>query len=251
MSADRVTTLFFELFDGLPRQGPGSTASTLRALEIVPGVGSETRVLDLGCGTGAQTLALAQASRARILAIDNHPAFVDILNQEVQRLGLDDRVEARVGDMGHLKLEEAPFDLIWCEGAIYNVGFEAGLRDWHQLLRPGGHIALTEACWRKPNPPRECSAFWEREYPAIRDTDSVLEAIKACGYETVGHFPLPASAWWDDYYRPLEENVNAFRARYRDDAEAEELAGGIQAEIDIWHAYAAFYGYTFFVLQAP
>ncbi len=250
MTEDRVTKLFFELFDGLPRQGPGSTASTLRALELVPGVGQETRVLDLGCGTGAQTLALAQASRARILAIDNRPAFVDILNQEVQRLGLDDRVEARGGDMAHLELEEAPFDLIWCEGAIYNVGFEAGLRDWRRLLRPGGHVALTEACWQKPNPPAACVAFWKREYPAIRDTAALREAIEGCGYETVEHFPLPASAWWDDYYRPLQDNVNAFRGRHRNDAEARGLADGIQEEIDIWQAYAEFYGYEFFVLRA-
>ena len=249
MTEDRVTKLFFELFDGLPRQGPGSTASTLRALELVPGVGPKTRVLDLGCGTGAQTLALAQGSRARILAIDNHPAFVDALEREVQRLGLGDRVEARVGDMGHLEFEAGSFDLIWCEGAIYNVGVEAGLRDWHRLLRPGGHVALTEACWRKPNPPAACVAFWKREYPAIRDTAALREAIEGCGYETVEHFPLPASAWWDDYYRPLQDNVNAFRARYRDDAEAGALADGIQAEIDVWHAYTEFYGYEFFVLR--
>ena len=249
MTEDRATKLFFELFDGLPRQGPGSTVSTLRALELVPGIGPETRVLDLGCGTGAQTLVLAQGSPARILAIDNHPAFIDVLRREVQRLGLDDRVEARVGDMGHLDFEEGPFDLIWCEGAIYNVGFETGLRDWHRLLRPGGHVALTEACWRKPNPPADCVAFWEREYPAIRDTAALGEVIEACGYETVGHFPLPASAWWDDYYRPLQENVTAFRERYRDDAEAGELADGVQAEIDVWHAYAEFYGYEFFVLR--
>ena len=36
MSQDRMTTLFFELFSGLPRQGPGDTASTLRALAAVP-----------------------------------------------------------------------------------------------------------------------------------------------------------------------------------------------------------------------
>ena len=249
MTEDRATKLFFELFDGLPRQGPGNTSSTLRALELVPGVGPETRVLDLGCGTGAQTLALARSSRARILAIDNHPTFIDALEREVRRLGLDDRVEARVGDMGHLEFEAGSFDLIWCEGAIYNVGVEAGLRDWRRLLRPGGHVGFTEACWRKPNPPRECAAFWEREYPAIRDTAALGEAIEGCGYETVEHFPLPASAWWDDYYRPLQENVTAFRERYRDDAEAGELADGVQAEIDVWHAYAEFYGYEFFVLR--
>ena len=250
MAADRMTTLFFELFDGLPRQGPGDTASTLRALALVPGVGPQTRVLDVGCGTGCQTLVLARNSPARIVAVDNHPPFVDILNREAGRLGVADRLEARVADMRRLDFADGSFDLIWSEGAIYNVGVEAGLRDWRRLLPRGGHIALTEVCWRKPDPPGECAAFWDQEYPAIRAASALLEAIDACGYETVGHFPLPASAWWDDYYGPLQQNVKAFRKRYPDAPDAREMADQCQREIDVRRAYPEFYGYEFFVMRA-
>ncbi len=245
-----MTSLFFELFSGLPRQGPGETASTLRALALVPGVGPRTRVLDIGCGTGAQTRVLAQGSAARIVAIDNHPPFVDLLNREALRLGVADRLEARVADMGRLDFADSSFDLIWCEGAIYNLGFEAGFHDWRRLLVGGGHVAVTEVCWRQPNPPHACEAFWNQEYPDIRHMSSLLDAIYECGYETVGHFPLPASAWWDDYYRPLQENVTAFCKRYRDAPDAQKLADQCQREIDVWHAYSEFYGYEFFVLRA-
>ncbi len=248
MTADRGAALFFELFSGLPRQGPGTAASTRRALRLVADVGPRTRVLDVGCGTGAQTLVLALGSPARIVAVDNHPPFIDVLNREAQRLGVANRLEARVADMRRLDFPDRSFDLIWCEGAIYNVGVEAGLRDWRRLLRRDGHVALTEVCWRKPEPPAECAAFWKREYPAIRDTDALLEAVDACGYRTVGHFPLPASAWWDDYYRPLQDNVTAFRKRYHDAPDAQDLADQCQKEIDIWHAYSAYYGYEFLVL---
>ena len=98
MAPDRTTALFFELFSGLPRQGPGTTASTRRALELVPDVGPRTRVLDIGCGTGAQTLVLAHSSPSHIVAIDNHPPFIDALNGGAGRLHLGDRLEARVVD---------------------------------------------------------------------------------------------------------------------------------------------------------
>ena len=250
MATDRITSLFSELFSGLPRQGPGAAASTRRALKLVPDVGPHTCVLDIGCGTGAQTLVLAATSSARIVAVDTHPAFIGELNRKARELGIADRLQAHVADMRRLGFADGSFDLIWCEGAIYNMGVEAGLRDWRRLLRRNGHVALTELCWQKPGPPAECAAYWQPEYPAMRDKSALLEAIAGCGYETVGHFTLPASAWWDDYYRPLQDNVTAFRERYRDVQDAQALADQCQSEIDIWHAYSEFYGYEFFVVRA-
>ena len=249
MSEDTPGALFFELFSGLPRQGPGDAGSTLRALALVPDIGPDTRVLDVGCGTGCQTRVLAQNAPIRVVAVDNHRPFVDVLNQEARRLGLTDRVEARVADMRHLDFADASFDLIWCEGAIYIMGVEEALRDWRRLLVAGGHVALTQVCWTKPNPPAECAAFWRQEYPAIRDAPALLGAIDGCGYETVGHFTLPASAWWTDYYRPLERNVAEFRERHRDLPEAQELAEQCQREIDVWKAYSDYYSYAFVVAR--
>ena len=156
MAPDRLTTLFFELFSGLPRQGPGTAASTRRALGLVPDLGPKARVLDIGCGTGAQTLVLAQSTVAGIVAVDSHRPYIEALNHEASRLGVTDRLEARVADMRRLDFPNGSFKLIWCEGAIYNVGFETGLRDWRRLLGRNGHIALTELCWTKPDPPDEC-----------------------------------------------------------------------------------------------
>jgi SAM-dependent methyltransferase len=250
MTQDRMTMLFFEMFSGLPRQGPGDAASTLRALALVPRIGPETRILDVGCGTGLQTRVLARNSPARFVAIDNHPPFVDELNLHAKALSIADRLDARVGDMRRLDFPAGSFDVIWCEGAIYVTGFEAGLREWRGLLATGGHIAVNEVCWTKPDPPPECAAFWKQEYPAIREVSALLAAIEGCGYEAVGHFPLPPSAWWDDYYRPLQRNVTEFRERHREEADAQALADQVQREIDVWHAYSDFYGYEFFVMRA-
>lgn len=244
-----TATLFFEMFSGLPRQGPGDAASTLRALALVPGVGPETHVLDIGCGTGSHTRVLAQHSQAHIVAIDNHKPFVDELDRQARTLGIADRLEARVGDMRHLDFPPASFDLLWSEGSIFVMGFEAGLREWRRLLAPGGHLVVSEACWTKADPPPDCAAFWAQEYPAIRDVPALLTAIAACGYEPVAHFPLPPSAWWDDYYRPLQHNIDTFRERHRDDTDALRLADQVQREIDVWHAYSDCYSYEFFVLR--
>jgi len=242
------TALFFELFSGLPRQGPGDAASTLKALALVPGVGPHTRVLDIGCGTGAQTRVLAQNSRARFVAIDSHRPYIEELSRAAAALGIGDRIDARVGDMRQLEFPDASFDLLWCESAIYIAGFEAALRGWRRLLTPDGHMAVSEVCWTRPDPPRECLAFWKEMYPSIREVPSLLSAIAACEYDAVGHFMLPHSAWWNSYYGPLERNLAAFLRLHPSDADAHDLARHVRREIDIWRAYSDFYGYAFFVM---
>lgn len=244
-----MSKLFFELFSGLPRQGPGDSASTLQALALIPNIGPDTCVLDLGCGTGLQTRVLAQNSPVRIVAIDIHEPYIEELNREARSLGLADRVEGRVGDMGELDLTPSSFDLVWCEGAIYVTGFETGLRAWRPLLTSGGYLAVTEVCWTKPNPPAECIAFWKQEYPDIRYVPSLIQVIDDCGYELRHHFSLPLSAWWDDYYRPLQQNLTAFRIAHEGESGAQELADQVQREIDMWQVYSEYYGYEFFVMR--
>ena len=146
---------------------------------------------NIGCGTGRQTRTLAGGSPARFVGIDNHLPYVEAATQEARTCGLADRVEFRVGDMCQLEMPDRAFDLIWCEGAIYIVGVETGLHQWRRLLMPAGHLVVSEACWMKPDPPPECVAFWNAEYPAIRSVETLLSVVDTCGWQTVAHFSLP------------------------------------------------------------
>ena len=62
--------LFWRLHEGLPKQGPGSDATTRRALALARPIPSEPRMLDFGCGPGRQTLVLAQDLGGHVTAIN-------------------------------------------------------------------------------------------------------------------------------------------------------------------------------------
>ena len=251
MSDARAMELFFELYSGLPRQGPGDSDSTRRALSLVPPLDSTAHLLDIGCGTGAQTFDLARFSPASILAVDLHPPFVDALNARAAELGLTDRVEARVGDMNRLDFPPHHFDLIWCEGAVYFMGLEAALEAWRQLLEPGGHVGVSELCWLESAPPDDCIRYFESEHPQMRDIEQERAEIQRSGYELVGDFPLPDSAWWKDYYEPLLRNLAVFRDRHAGDSAASSVAEETQREIEMFRRYSDYYGYVFFVMRSP
>ncbi len=240
--------VFFEVHNGLPRAGPGNRSSLEKALELAGTLPTPASVLDLGCGPGQQTLYLAEAlPGARIVAIDNHPAFVDELTARAAAAGLSERVEARVGDMASLDLPAGSFDLVWSEGAAYLMGFRAALEAWKPLLKPRGRIALTEAVWLKPDPPPPVRKFWQ-EYPAMADMPTRGTHVAGAGYRLLGDFVLPAEAWWQGYYSPMEARLAELKAKYDGDSVAESVLAECQEEIECFRRYHDFYSYGFFVM---
>ena len=252
MEERELPEVFYEIYSHeLPRLGPGSAASTRRAYSMLPDLGPAPRILDLGCGSGAQTLDLARCSGGTIVAVDDHPEFVAELGRRAERAGLGDRIDPRVGDMGALELPGESFDLIWSEGAIYNVGFEEGLRSWKPLLRPGGCVAVSEATWLRSDPPDPYRSYWAGEYPPLTDVEHNRATVARCGYEDLGCFALPETCWLDEYYAPLERRLPELERKYRANPEALELLAGTRKEIAMYRESSDYCGYVFFVMRKP
>ncbi|WP_269848539.1 class I SAM-dependent methyltransferase [Methanosarcina horonobensis] len=79
---------------------------------------NKTKIADLGCGTGAQTMVLAQNTEATITALDLYAGSIDKLNVTAGKLGLQNRVKGIVGSMDNLPFQNDEFDLIWSEGLL-------------------------------------------------------------------------------------------------------------------------------------
>ena len=245
----RFWPIFFELYESLPRQGPGSRDCAARAMAFCHDLPPGAAVLDLGCGVGAQTLILAELISGPIVAMDNHAASIDRLRATVALRGLQGRIEPKVGDMASPGLPPASFDLVWSEGALYNIGIEKALRVCTTLLRAGGYVAFTDAVWRKDNPPPVVKASFEGDYPAMGKVADVVAMIERSAFTLLGHFTLPDEAWWDDFYTPMELRIAAMRSKYAGDEEALDVLDQIAEEPAMHRRYSDYYAYEFFVAR--
>jgi trans-aconitate methyltransferase len=245
----QTLALFLEVYGTLPRAGPGSTEDTLRALALVP-TPNVRRILDLGCGPGAQTLVLADACpNASILALDILPTMVAETRRRLAEAGHERRVEATVGDLLAPKVADRSQDIIWCEGAIYNAGITNALRRWRPLIADDGSVAFTEPVWLHSNPPAAVAAWWRREYPAITDEAGVRRQIAAAGFATVATFALPPESWWNEYYEPMTARIDELRASHPEDPIAEEIAVEAANEIETFRSHSQDYGSAFFIVR--
>jgi SAM-dependent methyltransferase len=241
---------FAALHGGRLKQGPGSDASSARALALAPRLPECPEVLDLGCGPGRQTLLLARRTGGRVTAVDRSRAFLEALDAAAQRAGLAARIATLEASMDEVDRLGGPYDLVWCEGAAYALGFDRALALWPSLLRPGAGLALTELSWLAPPAP-EARAFWARAYPGMRSREGNREALARAGLRGLGDFVLPASDWWEGYYDELDARIPRLRERLGGDAEALAVLAAMESEIDLYRRHGAEYGYVFYVAELP
>jgi ubiquinone/menaquinone biosynthesis C-methylase UbiE len=239
--------LICEYFSSMERQGPGSPEVTIKALGFIDNLTNESRIVDIGCGTGGQTMVLARHTTGHITGIDLFPAFIDLLNVNAGKLNFQDRIKGIVGSMDNLPFQNEEFDLIWSEGAIYNVGFVRGLKEWRKFLKTGGYIAVTEASWYTEERPAEINAFWQDAYPEIDTIPNKVAQMQKAGYIPVANFILPENCWTEHFYVPQVEAQEVFQRKYKGNHTADELIANQRHEALLYSKYKKYYGYVFYI----
>lgn len=230
------------------RQGPGGERETRLAMELA-GLDAQrpVRVADIGCGTGAATLFLAEALNAEITAVDLFPEFLDVLNVRAQERGVADRISTLLGSMEELPFNDEEYDVIWSEGAVYNMGFEKGISYWQRFLKPGGILAVSEITWLTATRPAELEAYWKEEYPEVDTASAKLAILEGSGYMPAGYFFLPERCWSENYYAPLRDSFPSFLERNSESAEAPGIVEAEESEINLYERFKAFYSYGFYI----
>jgi SAM-dependent methyltransferase len=223
--------IFYEIHQGNLWEGPGDTQSTLRALSYLKNLSSKICILDIGCGPGMQTIDLAKNAPGKIIALDNYKPYLDELHRRVATEKLSDKIIVQNGSMFDLSFAPESFDVIWSEGAIYIIGFEKGLQEWKKLIKRGGYLIASDIAWFREEIPAE------------------LQIIESASYRLIAHFPLPDSAWWQNYYHSIEQKIPQLELKYSDDSEAMEILRAEKEEMELFRKYSAFYGYEFYIMQ--
>lgn len=242
--------LIIDLHRHNERQGPGSAEVTIRALSFMDlPTQHPLRIADIGCGTGSPTVTLAQHTGGHITAVDLFPEFLAALQARSERLGLAERISTLECSMDALPFGQETFDLIWSEGAIYNMGFEAGVKQWKDYLRAGGYLAVSEITWISPSRPQAIADFWMREYPEIDIASRKINILEDNGFTLAGYFYLAEDNWMEHYYQPLEAGFPAFLERHGHSELAQKVVKDCREEIASYQAYKAYYSYGFYVAR--
>mgnify|MGYP006302527573 CR=1 FL=1 len=242
--------LLIDLYKRTYRQGPGGDAASEKALSLTrTDRTAPVTIADIGCGTGASTLFLARVLNARITAVDFLHNFLEVLEARAENMGLSEKITTLCCSMDNLPFEEAAYDILWSEGAIYTIGFERGVQDWRRFLKVGGFLVVSELTWITASRPSALQQYWEGEYPEIDVASSKIGILEKHGYAPVGYFVLPEQCWLENFYRPLQKNFSDFLSRNNHSEAAQALVEAENQEIELYETYKAHYSYGFYVAR--
>lgn len=232
------------------RQGPGGEVETKKALELAGLDRSRfLKIADIGCGTGASTILLAKELDAEITAVDFLPEFLDELRSRAHAEGVADRINTLDCSMDALPFPDEEFDVIWSEGAIYNMGFESGVSAWKRFLKPGGKLVVSEITWLSANRPPALQSHWEREYPEVDVASAKMRILEQNGYSPEAYFFLPKYCWLENYYRPIQSGFDAFLERHGECDQAREIIECEKEEISLYEKYSDYYSYGVYIAK--
>ena len=242
--------LLIDLHRPAERQGPGGDAETKLAIDLAGLDRSRPlKIADIGCGTGASTILLAKELDADITAVDFLSEFLDELQVRASNHGLEDRITTLNCSMDALPFAEGEFDIIWSEGAVYNIGFEAGVLAWSRFLKPGGKLIVSEIIWLSSTRPEELQSYWETEYPEIDVASTKIGLLERHGYSPQGYFVLPVHCWLENYYRPVQSRFDAFLQRHGHSDQAKAVVDAERHEIALYEKFQDYYSYSFYVAK--
>lgn len=245
---DNYIKALIELHCGLERQGPGDKDYANYIISLLPKLPANPRIADIGCGAGAGTLILAEKFQSKVRAVDFSKAFLDELQNRAIQRGLDHLVEIVQCDMGDLDWEPGSIDLLWSEGAAYNITFEGALTAWRPLMASGGVAVISEMNFFTDDVPEPVTTFMQNLYPGIKTEPENADIINSSGFELLGKHRLPPKAWWDNYYNPLRKNMELFQNS--NDRTIQAVISDTEEEMNFFKKYENVYGYSFYIMKA-
>jgi cyclopropane fatty-acyl-phospholipid synthase-like methyltransferase len=234
------------LFTDMDKLSPGDDTLTLYVLRSLPRHRFDI-VVDAGCGAGRQTMVLASELKTTIQAIDSYQPFLNHLKRRAKEKGIADLVHTHCMDMKDIPSVFPNIDLLWAEGAAYNIGFANALTIWAKAIKPDGFAVVSELSWLREQIPDAVKEFFRSGYPDMHSVPQNIATAEEAGYKIFNTYALPQEAWVEEYYDILEPRakslINHSNAAVRD------FAVETIREIETFKISEDSYGYVFYLLQ--
>ena len=205
-------------------------------IERLPGLGAQSRVLDMGSGYGGAMRTLARETGCEAVCLNISETQNEYNLQKIRQAGLGSRITVRHGVFEDVPADDASFDVVWSQDSfLHSDQREKVIAEAFRVLRPGGHLIFTDPMQADDVPLGVLQPVYDRlQLTSLGSMRFYREAAETAGFETVAQEVMTEAL--RTHYARVREELLANRERLSDagcSAEYQErMAVGLQHWVD-------------------
>ncbi|MCX6642226.1 MAG: class I SAM-dependent methyltransferase [Candidatus Bathyarchaeota archaeon] len=198
---------------GIPFFNIGGFASIDRLAELCK-ITEHTKILEVGCGTGANACYLAKTYRCSVVGIDVAEYMVKYAQKRASDLDLNNRVSFKVGDAYNLEFQDKEFDLVL---TIFVSQFLEPARvfpEFFRVLKVNGYLGVNEM-YKADDIPDEASQrvnYGERVFRELTDLPFTIKSPVSwrLAFESAGFSDILLEERSNASEKPYANSVSEF-----------------------------------------
>ncbi len=148
-------------------------------------------ILDVATGTGDLAIEALSLNPDKVIGVDISQGMLDMGQKKLEKMGLTDKIELRMGDSEELLFDDNKFDATVVAFGVRNFqNLEKGLADMHRVIREGGKLVVLEFSQPTRFPMKQLYGFYFKAIlPLIGKFVSKDNAAYTYLPESVAEFP--------------------------------------------------------------
>lgn len=203
------------------------------------------KVLDIGCGGGIYTKALAKMGAAEVMGLDFSEQLLHTAKENCRDY---DNINFKLGNALDTKLADEQYDIILERAVIHHIDdLNACFQEGYRLLKPGGVFLIQdrtpEDCLLKGSATNIRGYFFEK-YPSLIDKEisrrypshDVMQFLKENGFHPIEEYSLwetrKVYQYLDDLMKDIKNRTGRSILYELNDEQVDELAVYIKDQIN-------------------
>jgi len=205
------------------------------------------RIVDVGCGEGDHSLALAERFGFSVHGIDPVRRHLELASEAAaRRPELSGRLQFAYGTADALPVDDATADLVWCRDVLVHVDdLDRAYAEFRRVLRDNGHVLVYQMFGTSRLEPQEAEWLWATMgvVPASGSPERTEAAIARAGLRVDQRLELGGewAEWAEEQTgkpsRNLLHAARLLRSPERYIAQFGQAAYEIKLGDCLWHVY--------------
>ena len=110
-------------------------------------------------------------------------------------------------------------------------------------------LVASEITWTRADVPEELRKYWDQEYPEVDLASNKIAVLENNGYSPMGYFTLTPDCWLENYYEPIQKELDAFIERNGNSEKAREIANAERQEYELYKKYQDYVSYGMYIAR--